>query len=118
MLASGLVEQGFESTWGQVLAFFPPFCLFFTYSKTHTIFFRFSDLVICGFLVWPDYVRTAAAVIIMYQVPFYSSTINTVLIIAVGRQVSGFEPPLPCFRAFHSLFFRYFSGWMCGLMGA
>ena len=35
-------------------------------------FFSLIILVICGFLVWSDSVRTAAAVAIMYLVPFYS----------------------------------------------
>ena len=85
MLASGPVELGFESTWGRVLASLFSLCLFFAYTKIHTFFFRFIDLVICGFIVWCGYVRTAAAVVIMYRftaVPhvLYSSTINKVLI--------------------------------------
>ena len=65
MLASGPVEQGFEFTWGRVLALFFP-CSFFPILKPIR-FFRFSDVVICGFLVWSDYARTAAAVVIMYR---------------------------------------------------
>ena len=42
---------------GSSLAFFPlPLFLICTF------FFRFSDLVICGFLVWSHSVRTSAAV--------------------------------------------------------
>ena len=37
VLSSGPVEQGFESTWGQVLSFFPPLPLF-GYTKTHIFF--------------------------------------------------------------------------------
>ena len=59
------VELGFESTWGRVLASFFLICLFFAYTKIHT-FLRFSDLVICGFLVLSDFVPAAAAVDIMY----------------------------------------------------
>ena len=33
-------------------------------------FFRVSDLVICGLLVWSDSVRTAAAVVIVYRYRF------------------------------------------------
>ena len=100
MLASGPVEQaqGFESTWGRVLAFFF-LRLFFAYTKIYTIFFRFSDLVICGFLVWSDSVCIAH----FYTVPhvlLYISAINSVLFTAVGRQISGFEPSLRCFCAF------------------
>ena len=42
--------------------------------KSIRFFFRFSDSVIRGLLVWSDSVRTAPAVVIMYHVPFYSST--------------------------------------------
>ena len=111
MLASGPVEKGFESTWGRVL-------VFFLYQNPYTvyIFFRFSDLVVCGFLVRSDFVRIAATVVITYRftavpdVLLYSSTINNVLFTAVGRQVSGFEPSLPCFCAFFPLFFLSFFG--------
>ena len=115
MLASGPVQQGFESTWSRVLPFFS-FASFLPYTKTHTFFFRFSDLMICGFLVRSDSVRTAAAVVTMYRftaVPhvLYSSTnIHNVLFTAVGRQMSGFEPCLPCFCAFSALFFVLFLG--------
>ena len=106
MLASGPVEQGFESTWGRVLALFF-LCLFFAYTKIHTIFFV---VVIFGILVWSNSVRTAAVVVIMYlftAVPhvLYSSTINNALFTAVGRQMGGFEPSLPCFCVFFSFFF-------------
>ena len=43
-------------------AAFPPI-----YTKTHTNFVYFSDLVTCVFLVWSDYVRAAAAWVIMYR---------------------------------------------------
>ena len=76
---------------------------FFLASFLPTIFFRFSDLVICGFLVWPDSVRTAA-VSSGNHVPFYSSTVDInlhlVLFTEEGRQMSGFEPFPPCFCAF------------------
>ena len=82
-------------------------------------FFRFSDLVICGFFVWSDSVRTAAAVVIIYRftavphVLLYSSTINNVLFTAVGRQMSGFEPSLPCF----CVFFVFISFFLVGEWG-
>ena len=134
VFSSGLVELGFESTWGRVLAFFS-FCIFFAYTKIRTIFFCFSDLVICGFLVWSDSVRTAAAVAIMYRftaavaimyrftsvphVLLYSSTINNVLFTAVGRQTSRFEPSLRCFLLPPPRFFSFFfGGWLIGLMDA
>ena len=124
MLASGPVELGFESTWGRVLASLFSLCLFFAYTKIHTFFFRFIDLVICGFIVWCGYVRTAAAVVIMYRfsaVPHVlyssSSTIDNVLFTEVGRQMSGFEPSLPCFCVRIFPFFSFFFWWVSGLMG-
>ena len=68
----------------------------------------------CGCLVWSDYVRTAAAVVLMYRftaVPhllLYNSITNNVLVLftAVGRQMSGFEPSLPCVFVFD--FFSFF----------
>ena len=85
MLASGPVKQGFDSTWGRILAFFS-FASVLPILKPIR-FFRFSDLVICGFLVWSDSVRTAVTVVIMYRfraVPhvLYSSTTNNVLFTA------------------------------------
>ena len=64
---------------------------------------------------------TAAAVVIMYRftavphVLLYISTIKNVLLTAVGRQMSGFEPSLPslcfCFASFVSLLlFRFLGG--------
>ena len=115
MLASGPVQQGFESTWSRVLPFFS-FASFLPYTKTHTFFFRFSDLMICGFLVRSDSVRTAAAVVILY--PFtaephvlrYGSAINNVLFTAVGRQMSGFEPYLRWFCVFLRFIIIFFLG--------
>ena len=91
------------------------------------MFFRFSVLVICGILVWSDSVRTAATVVIMYRftaVPcaLYNGTILRmcmVLFTAVGRQMSGFEPSLPCFCAFCFCFFSFFSWvgeWVSGCL--
>ena len=46
------------------------------------------------------------------HVPFYSSTVNInlhlVLFTEEGRQMSGFEPSLPCFCAFFRFFFVFF----------
>ena len=117
MLASGPVEQGFESTWGRVLALFF-LCLFFAYTKIHTIFFV---VVIFGILVWSNSVRTAAVVVIMYlftagaHALLYGSTIN-VRFTAVGRQMNGFEPFLHC--ALFSLFFVLFwvGEWVKGFL--
>ena len=44
----------------------------------------------------------------------YSSTINNVLFTAVGRQMSGFEPSLPCICAFFRYFFVLFFGGCVG----
>ena len=104
MLASGPVEQGFEFTWGRVLALFFP-CSFFPILKPIR-FFRFSDVVICCFLVWSDSVRTAAAVVIMYRfkaVPHvvYSNAINNVL---VNTAVYSSRTPDERVRTLSSLF--------------
>ena len=48
------------------------------------------------------------------NVPFYRRTTNNVLFTAVGRQMSGFEPSLPCF----CLFFSFFLGWVSAITGA
>ena len=59
-------SEGFQSTWGRVLAFFS-FASFLAILKHVRFFFRFSDLAICGFLVWSDSVRTATAVAIIHR---------------------------------------------------
>ena len=97
MLASGPVEQGFESTW----SFFFSFAFFLPILKPIR-FFRFSVLVICSFLLWSDSVRTAAAVVIMYRftgVPhvLYNSTIRNVLVTAVDARRAGSSPLFPAF---------------------
>ena len=121
VFASGPVEQGFESSWGRVLRGFFPLSLFCLHQNPYD-FFRFSD--ICSLLVWSDSVRTAAAVVIMYRfsaVPHVlyssSSTIDNVLFTEVGRQMSGFEPSLPCFCVRIFPFFSFFFWWVSGLMG-
>ena len=67
--------------------------------------------MICGFLGRVDYVRTAAAVVIMHRfthVLYIGTTrINNVFFVlftAVGRQMRGFEPSLP-FSVFSRFFF-------------
>ena len=79
------------------------------YTKTHTIFFCFSDLVICGFLVWSDSVRIAESVVIVYRFTAVPQ-VNDVLFTAVGRQMSGFEPSLPCFCSFFAFFVLFVGG--------
>ena len=114
MLSSGPVKQGFESTWGRVLALFC-LCLLFAYKKKPILFFFVS--VICVFLVWSDSVRTAAAVVIMYHltavphVLMCRSIFHNVLFTAIERQIalSGFDPSIPCFRVFFCFFFVFFS---------
>ena len=64
-----------------------------------------------------DSVRSAAAVVIMY-VLLYSTTINNVLFTTVGRQMSCFEPSLPCVCVFFSFFSRSSFGWVSGLLAA
>ena len=83
----------------------------------------FGDLAICGFLVWSDYVPTAAAVVIMCpftaepHVLLYGSTINNVLFTAVGRQLREFEPSLRCFSVSPPLFSVLFlGGWFKGFL--
>ena len=121
MLSFRPIELGFESTWGQVLAsFFLSFASFLPLPKS-ILFSRCSDLVICGFFVWSDSVRTATAVVIMYlftagaHALLYGSTIN-VRFTAVGRQMNGFEPFLHC--ALFSLFFVLFwvGEWVKGFL--
>ena len=63
-LASGPVEQVFESTWSRVFAFFS-FAYFLPIQKKTRVFFGCSDLVICGFFVWSDSARTATPVVIL-----------------------------------------------------
>ena len=114
MLASGPVEQGLKSIWGRVLALVF-LCLFFAYIKTHTIFFRFSNLVICGFLECPDSVRTAAAVVIMCRfiaelhVLLYGSTIHIVPgSVCVSRTSDEQVRALSSVFVFFRFFFRFF----------
>ena len=87
---------------------------FFLASFLPTIFFRFSDLVICGFLVWPDSVRTAA-VSRGNHVPFYSSisrcTVNNVRFTVDERtpdeRVQALSSLFLCFFSFRFVF-RFF----------
>ena len=82
--------------WGSSFSLF--LCL-----KPIRFVFHFSDLVIM-------YRFTAVS-----HVLHDSNTINNALFTAVARQMSGFEPSLPC--SFF-LFFSFFFGWVSGIMDA
>ena len=104
---------------GRALAFFF-LCLFFAFTKTHnTIFFFVS--VIWRFVAF----QHGSALYVLQQqwkscsvLQQYHMYCTAVLLTAVGRQMSGFEPSPPCFCVFFSIFFRSFFGWVSGVMGA
>ena len=52
---------------GSSFSVFFPLASVLPIQKPVRFFFRFVDLVVCGFLVWSNYVSAAVAAVIMYR---------------------------------------------------